>query len=346
MLALALALLVTAPEPVAVRKGPLDLSNAVDYSTLICIGTVERVETTAVPHDWAETDSDLAPTQAPLGRIAIERVLKGDPSAKVAYHETWSSWVCGSTSAHAGERRVFFLHPGAVSRANSSVRDAATAALGTAPVLRIVGSGDGFALIQEDKSGPFVSFGHVPDALLSVPTGGFRDSFERAQQSSHIPLGRFAAYVETRSRFDRANLAVSARVTSPVQEGQLRFDLRILPNGDARLALGNRNESEVRTFSLPRWDALRAELFLAGASEDASFSRGDRDGVQQRELVIRLDGHTLQFDDYGGLSAAPVDPARRAAATHRLRAWSLLRGAIECPECVDHRSQDSDWLNR
>jgi hypothetical protein len=160
---LALALLAVAVDPHPAEKSVLRLSDAVDGSTLICIGTVERVDTVVPPEGWRGQADGWSMRQAPaeltLGRVLVERVLKGDPATKVAYHEAWRSWTCDTTSAHAGERCLFFLGPGAVSDAAPLARESLAARVGGAPILCNLGSGDGIVPITVPESGePFVRF--------------------------------------------------------------------------------------------------------------------------------------------------------------------------------------------
>lgn len=351
MLLLLLALAQSTPEPAMidrVKKVPLPLMRVVDESTLICVGRVERVESVELPAGWNPTVRSSPAGPVAFDRIRVERVLEGDPSIRVVYHEAKHTWLCDSTSVPLDTRCVFFLTLGAVANASAEIRDALSTQFEGAPILASVGSGDGFVLVRTDENVPNVGVGDPPDVLLAGTRAQLEDPFERAILASRIPLDRFLAYVEDLSRFDRASVAVHARATTPLRPDEAPFDLRILPNGEARLSLGGVNEREVRhfTFSPEKWAVLRESLLERTKTTDVLYCRARTFEDAQRTLVVKLDGRRILFDEPGELSRSPIEPARREEASRCLQAWSLVRGAIDCASCVDHRASDENWLGK
>lgn len=155
ILALALVLIGVLEPPVP-KKGTLYLADAVESSTFICIGTKIESRTVRVPRDETEDASvfGATPTDAPLGVIHVERVLKGDASTEFVHHETWSSWTCDETGASIGRRAIYFLGPGIIARRPPSQREPILASLGARTIHRNVGSGDGIVTISGDADRP------------------------------------------------------------------------------------------------------------------------------------------------------------------------------------------------
>ncbi len=330
------------------EKIPLPLVRVVDESTLICVGRVESVESVVLPAGWNPTVRNSPAGPVTFERIRVERVLEGDPSIRVVYHEAKHTWLCDSTSVPLDGHCVFFLTPSAVASASAEIRDALSAKFEGAPVLASVGSGDGFVLVRTDEPAPNISIGDPPDVLLAGTRAQLEDPFERALLASRIPLDRFLAYVEDLSRFNRASLAVRARATTPLRPNEAPFDLRILPSGEARLSLGGVNEREVRkfTFSPEKLADLRESLLERMTTTDVVYSRARSLEEAQRTLVVKLDGRRIQFDEPKESSRSPIEPALRDAAIRCSQAWSLVRDAIDCATCADHRASDGRRLGK
>src|SRR5436190_8918636 len=121
MLAFALALAaLTTVEPA--EKLSTTLAERVDAASFICIGTVDEV--VPVPRPEGVDSGRFADEKGRLefARIRVERVIKGDAATKVVYHEAWPTWLCDSTSAHSGERSLFLLDAGVVSKMTATQR--------------------------------------------------------------------------------------------------------------------------------------------------------------------------------------------------------------------------------
>ncbi len=335
---LILALLVSAassPTTTApVEKSAIPLTAAVDASTFVCIGTVERVETLRLPAGWGEESIHSAPEIATFGRIRVERVLKGDPDTKTAWHETWKSWTCDMTTAHEGERCLFFLQPGAVSRANVEIRDAVARGLGVAPVYSNVGSGDGIVPILAREGVECVKFHVAPTAmqLEGVPY--------------HQRLAPLIEHVETLARFAPNRVAIHATTRRDPPKWKA-FDLRIRADGAVRLATGSGAGEVARVSQLDEsnWRTLRTSITRTLGSAPISF--GDPDTFNPyRSLRVALPGVALSFVDDDSVIVSGMEDDEFARYRATIDAWRLVRSAIDCPDCVDHSARDAELLKR
>ncbi len=359
-LALGLVSLTSIAGPAAARKLQIPLSAAVDESTFVCIGTVERVETITLPPNWSRrlgsgdgSDDDILdpfgtePTRATFGRIAVARVLKGDPTTKVAYHETWPTWTCDTTSAHVGERCLFFLCPGQAEGAAPDVRESIVALLGGAPVYSNVGSGDGIVPILTTAEGePYVRFAGAPKALgfpeSTVPAALRSDKWHGRQ-----PLAGICTYVEEVARFapELAVIRATSRSGRPPQ--WKAFDFRMLGDGSVRVATNFGAEEFVRVSKLetPAWSALRDSITTTLGPEPISLGEPDSYNPY-RSLRIRLPDARLSFVDDDSVIVSGMADAELATYRRVIRAWAVVREAVDCLDCVDHRSADKGWLAR
>lgn len=340
MIAISLALLTVAAEPLPAEKSVLRLSEAVDWSTLVCIGTIERIETISPPEGWAGREDGEArlrstPGVMTFGRIVVERVIKGDPTTKVAHHEAWRSWICDTTSAHVGERCLFFLGPGEVSRATQSGRDLVSASLGRGPILCNVGSGDGIVPITTPDAGePFVRF-HGAPAEYAVEGG--------EKHGGVVRLSKVLEHVEQLTRF--APELVAVRATSRRSDDRTGFDYRILADGSTCFATGA--TSTLRTSRLPErdWSALKSALSLAIGP--APIELGAAEAYYPfRSLHVALPGARLAFTDDDSVIVSGMGDAELARYRATIDAWRLVHAAMDCADCVDHSARDAELLKR
>lgn len=342
-LALALLLLPATLEPTPTRKTTLCLSDAVDYSTFICIGTVDRVDTVSLPVNWTGQDEhssngtgygDIAPTEVEFGRIVVERVLMGDPTTQVVYHEAWSSWMCDTTSAHEGQRCLFFLLPGEISRAVPSVGTFLNKRLGAGPILRSVGSGDGIVrILQTDSGVDFVRFDAAPDEYrLQDPADSNRD---------RLQLSKFVEHIETLAKFAPERIAV--RATSRQDGPRSGFDYRILADGSTCFAVNARSPLRVSKLTEASWSTLQSSLVLALGAERTEFGE-ENTYYPFRSLHIALPGTQLSFTDDDNVIVSGMSDAEFARYRSTIEAWKLVRATMDCADCVDHADRDAELL--
>ncbi len=341
---LLLALLLTgAAEPAVPKKGILHLADAIESSTFICIGTEIEARTVPVPPDESPNPSTFraTPAAAPLGVIRVERVLKGDPRTETVHHETWSSWTCDETGASIGRRAIYFLGPSIIASRPTARTEPILTSLGVRAIYRNVGSGDGIVTIADEADGIWVWFRGAPKALRPRIDPTNPVVIVRPGDELRIPLATFVGYIEDLCRFDSAALAIHARAFEPPRSGEHPFDLRILPNGDARLAIDSRYDEVVRTFTLEptAWNDLSMELVRL--AQDGYVDAGESADWLRRSLRVSIAGRAIRFLDPGNLN---MSPARRDSLRAAIQAWTLVRAAIDCPECADHRAADKVLL--
>jgi len=337
---LALALLLSgAVEPAVPKKGVLYLAEAIESSTFICIGTEIESLTVQVPREESEDASAFGatPASAPLGVIRVERVLKGDASTEFVHHETWSSWTCDETGASIGRRAIYFLGPGIIAQRPPSQRAPILNSLRARTVYRNVGSGDGIVTITNDADRPWVSFNGAPNVLRPRRDPTSDDPAVRSANEWEIPLAAFVGYVEDLCRFDSAALAIHARVFEPARSREKPFDLRILPNGDARLAIGSDVKEVVRTFTLEpaAWNDLSMELFRL--AQNGYVDAGEHADRLRRSLRVSVGNRAIRFSDPSNFSTSLT---RRDSLRTAVQAWALVRASFDCAECADFRAAD------
>ncbi len=340
MLWLALSVLNSLPPPVPVEKGTLFLQAAVDGSTLVCIGTVTGVDKVTLPADWnasrtagLDVIDRVVPTESPFGRIVVERVLKGDPTTKLVYHEAWTTWVCDTTSAHEGERCLFFLRPCQVETASQEVRNAISTAFGGAPVLRNIGAGSGIVPILFRDGQECVKFSGAPDDL-HIPDVRY-----------HQRLASVIPYIETLARFAPERVVLHATSRADSELSRKRFDFRVLADGGARLATNRGEVLRMSALDESSWRVLQASLATQVGSEPISFGEPGRYNPY-RSLRVALPGAQLSFTDDDSVIVSGMEDADLARYRRVLRTWALVRETMDCADCVDHRPADRDVLAR
>jgi len=335
MLALLLSLAPVVSGGESPRKGYLALADMVDRASLVCIGRVEEIVVVVSP----EPVGGLR--ELPIARVAVERVLKGAPETTEVFHEAWGTWICDTTGAKVGQRALFLLaSEGIVASASQAVKEQVLAALGPGVLLRSLGSGDGIALIVTENGEEVAYCQGAPLTLDSK-----RVRYART-------LAAVVDYVAELVRFSLDKVSVRARsgdatlYTSPSGS----FDLRLLPDGEARLAIRLGPAETVRRFTLdPRtWLDLRERL--------ASLLSGERRFVGEekgfsftRKLAIRLDEASLALAwprDWAPPAGWARDTAFAPAFADALRAWALVYAAIDCPGCDEYAVPDGLLLKQ
>ena len=327
---LALALLVTLGDP-SPKKGYYALADMVDHADFICIGRVDEIVMVS-PVQPLECGFSQPRGELPIARVTVERVLEGDATADVVYHEAWGTWTCDTTSAHVGEHALFLLsRTGCVAAAPDDVRNAVHAVIGSTNLFRNVGSGDGIQRITDSDGLSFVGGSGVPRAL----------EFEGSTRLADV-----IRYVEELQRFSLDAVAVHARSGHAWLNDTAGYDLRILPSGEARLATRLGPREEVRTFQLdPRdWVGLRNDLGALVAGQERRIG-SKAEHWPRRRLSVRADDGLLEFIE----PATPRDPsgltpAERLDLRDFLDAWTRVLGAIDCSECPSYAEEDRQRL--
>lgn len=338
----ALVLIAASLEPVAspssLRKALPRLSDQVDASTFVCIGTVDEVITVPFPNGIEAGGNGFesrASTELRFARVRVERVLKGDPSTRVVFHEAWSTWACDDTRDTPGERSLFLLGPGVIAAARVEDRIRAASALGSDLILRNVGSGDGIVPILRDGEREYVVRWGWPESLRG-PDGakGWR-------------LADVVAWIETSARFSPEAVTVHARCNEALPPGPDRgatFDLRILPDGSRRLAkwLGEAETVVVDRIDPALWIQLQSTLRHEVGSDDRVIDQAS--SWPARRLTIRIDERRFEFSQGRDQNLNHADEALKPVLHRALRAWAALWDVLDCPTCTDHRAVDARVL--
>lgn len=128
-----------------------------------------------------------------------------------------------------------------------------------------------------------------------------------------------------------------ARAFESARRSEKPFDFRILPNGDARLAIGAREDEVVRRFTLEaaKWNDVSMEFVRL--AQNGYVDAGERANQLRRSLRVSVAGRAIRFSDPGNFSTSP---ARRDSLRAAVEAWALVRTAFDCAECVDFRAAD------
>lgn len=344
----ALLVVPTAPSATLVRKGsPIALETAVESSILVCVGTVDQVVRVPLPDDWAGSRFQPPPRELVFGRIRVERVLSGDPNTEFAWHESWSTWACDTTSTMEGKRALFLLGAGEIARQTENARAAVTDQLGAELVLRNLGSGDGILPVTVvDEGVECVHYGGAPSAL-DLPLPGAFPSRPNARRAGTQALTTIANWIEELARFPERDCVIrmhSRGITDPRGE---TFDVRFLADGSYRLAINEGRHQTVRSGQIEAsaWDDLRAALERASTAAaplaDASAT------YDQRNLTVRLGGSDRRWSLPANVpDSADFTPELRGARDALISAWTLVRSAIDCADCADHRAADARALTR
>jgi hypothetical protein len=321
--ALLVAAIAAAASPV--EKGYSSLADTLDASTFVCIGRVTEI---IEVRSTGSIKGDLNPGRSvlPFARVAVERVLRGDARTSVVYHEAWGTWMCDTTEAEVGQRALFVLEPGSIAGASEVLRATVHDALGGVPVLRNVGSGDGILTITSTDGVEYVSAFGAPKALWSAQLRKYE--FERVLR-----------YCEELLCFSLESVSVHALAWE-----KSSFDLRILPDGRARLATQLGPDERVSAFRLDPhiWTDLRRDLESATAGRMRSVGTpGLHASVRRLALRFETGGLTLTEPAEGLRAGSQED---RLALQDALRAWSRVRAVIDCPDCADHSERDRALL--
>jgi len=105
-LAIVLGSFSTAPSVApALEIAPIELVDATAAADLIVRGRIARVVTLPC----AEEPSEWFSGGLVVAEIAVERVLKGDPSVKRALYLAQPTWICDATSGAVGDKGLFLL---------------------------------------------------------------------------------------------------------------------------------------------------------------------------------------------------------------------------------------------
>ncbi len=317
-------------------KGYYPLADQVDDSTFICIGRVEEILVIPTPAHLSD-DRALRRGSLPIARVTVERVLKGAKDVAVVYHEAWGTWTCDTTTAEVGQRALFLLRRGGeVQRAPEVVQEAVYAALGSDFLHRNVGSGDGIQPIHRDDGKDLVRCVGAPDVL----------DHERVRYAQS--LADVTAYIEELDRFalDAVSVHALSGYASLSSKDSGSFDLRIRPDGQARLATSLGCAEQVKTFELDSnaWRSMGHELerLIAGQKRIVG-DPGNRHLV--RELTLRTRLGSLSYAEPSDWSpAANWTSDQRFALVDALDAWAYVRSHIDCLQCDDHTEKDRIWL--
>lgn len=278
----------------------------------------------------------MAPQQLTFGRIAVERVLKGDPRTRVVLHEAWGSWMCDTTTTQLGDRCLCFLMPGQISHATPPVRALVEAKLGDVPILRNAGSGDGLPpIFASDLGVPVIRFLGAPEEY------GVRDA--RGQPSYDMDLAKVLQHVETLARFDPSLVAV--RATSRRHDDKRGFDFRVLADGSTLFTTGARAPLRTSKLAESEWSSLRTSLTRSIGTDAIEF--GDSNGFYpRRSLHVALTDARLSFADDESVIVSRMNGEEFGRYSATIDAWRLVYAAMNRPECVDHTAADEDALKR
>lgn len=342
LIATSLLVPTTSPTPLVRKGSPLPLETAVESSTFICIGTVDRVERVPCPSEWALGPMGYSPPrELPFARIRVERVLKGDSCTEFVWHETWTTWPCDTTQSLVGERALFLLGAAQTDRQSDAARAAVAQSLGPGLVVRNIGSGDGLEPIRlVDDGVECVHYGGAPYAL-DLPGPAAFPNRPNARRRGTQSLAAIAAWIEDLARFPRARCAIRMRSDALDEPRGQAFEVRFLADGSFRLAIGVDRYQVVRSGRIEAavWEPLRAAIERASA-EAAPLASASA-ALDRRDLTVRLDGADRRWSLPASVPDASTLPSdTRAAQNALLTTWELAHGALECLECADHGTAD------
>lgn len=331
LLALAAAALSSGAPPIS--KGPYPLSDRIDDATLICVGRVTHIYDVPSPIPLRNLAGELRTLR--VARVAVERVLKGDKSTSVVHHEAWPTWMCDTSSARIGERALFLLGPGLLPGYSKQIREVVYQEIGTETVYRNVGSGDGILRIRKTDGTEVVGVAEAPLALRSEVVHLASD------------FGKVLSYVERVCEYSLDAVRVHARWNSTVASPNGGFDLRILPDGRARLArLGPFNSEEGEsTYSIDEatWSRLQKKLGALVAGKRRKIGDAPRPHLQRR-LALRFDDGELVLREGWKDFHPGGSEERRATLKDALQAWALVHATLDCPGCEDQTEHDHALL--
>jgi hypothetical protein len=289
----------------------------------------------------------VPPPELTFGRIRIERVLKGDPSAEFVWHEAWRTWACDTTGALEGRRALFLLGDGVTGRQADAARAVIADHLGPGRILRNLGHGDGLLRITLAEEGiECVHYRNVPAELDLRRPGPFQHR-PNAGRPGTQSLESISTWIAELARFTDAACVIrmqSPELADPVGQA---FDARFLADGSYRLSIDEGRHQRVRSGRVEAavWDELCASLERASAIAAPLADPYPSPG--HRNLTVRLGGAQRRWwlpPTVPDSSSLP--PETRAPRDALVGAWALVRSAIDCSECADHRAADERALAR
>jgi hypothetical protein len=328
--ALAFVTLLFGSEP---RRLTVPFATTVDEATVVCVGTVDAIQTVELP----PAGSNPQPATAVFGHVKVERMLKGPADLREFWHEGWAAGFSEDmTVPGLNVRGLLLMGPPSMDHwASAELREHIRSELHTQLVLRNVGAGDGLIAIRNDGAGEYVERYTLPRALRAP---------QEAYPKGATRLADALAYIETLARFSGEALAVWAHSDAIGRDGA-SFDLRVLRDGSYRLASHVNDETVVLgRWEEPGWAKLRAveTQLLAGSSVQLESTKP---WMATRTLRIALDKSQLVFSN-AGLDPEHLDAETARAYKTALLCWAEIRAAITTPGLADHRARDRAWLDK
>lgn len=299
--------------------GMLGLADRVDLADRICVGRVVDVVEIELPGARALDGSGPLP-RLRFARVEVERTLKGDPAATVLHHEVWDEGTCGSTIAFPGQRALLFLEPSHLTSEQDRAR--VRTELGELP-WHAIGSGLGIVEIETIDGREVTRYAGQPESL-----GPERPA-----------LAGVVAYVEELVRFAPAKLAVHLRCRGAGTGDS--FDLRLLPDGQMRLArpLGGLEERSLARLPEADWDRLRERIEGLVGERDRTLGDELARADAHRLVVLRSRHAALVLrQPYGPRRPTHTAEARRTRED-AVMGWSLVLEELGVPSCADHAAR-------
>lgn len=310
----------------AVKVRETSLTELCDMSVTIVVGKVERIVETPMPGGGQESPSifgQLGPT-VPIAELVVERTLRGAVDLQRVRFLAAATWTCDTSSATVGERMLVFLTPW--ERFDESIRDKGVETRpAAAPIRQVAWSGRGKLTIVRDANGT-ECFQVMPDVLMP---SALRWNDEEAK------LDRVLEYVTALERFGPAITAVRVGgwrgTRSPDRPNDETFDLRVLPDGAYRLALGGTEAESVRTGNIDpaALTALASTLQPMDAYTGARKIEGFRGWPRARWMSVNVNG--VRFEDQVSPGMYAEDKAREPAF---LRRWAAARALVPEVACM------------
>jgi hypothetical protein len=341
MLAVALALELATVAAAPAKVAPIRFEDLVRYSDLVVVGSVVRIETLD-SHARPGTDPgllfDRLPPKVPFAELAVQRVLKGEPSVERVVYLATGTWTCDITTAELGERVLLFLSKEEGSKLIvPELRAEVAAQFPGSTTANILWSGRGRMPVDVRNEGEFATYWEgdviLPEDFPSVAGPEPEYDFIRSARVSD-----FAQRIQGLLESQRATW-VRASVTEP-RGDSLAWDLDIAWDLGVRLVIHEAAGDREALFRLTLEQTLELQHALRqiGRPVRESFGSGTpRLGV--RTLSI-LDPEAPLTTSLHLLDDRTLDPAGWREVSEVLELWTRLRGYFEEPTCADHRSED------
>jgi len=318
------------------------LPDLVDASTLVCVGTVDQVVTVTFPtpvRTLDESGKEILATELKFGRIRIAQVMKGDPTARFAFHEVWNLGSSDQTSAWVERPCLFFLAPGVVAKSTQEAFAHASRSLGSSLILRSVFKGKGVVPIE----------GVGDERRVRVSGAPFEA--DDGAHSGTIRLSRLAPVIADLAEFAPENLTVHIWCERIDRRPGMRpsisttFEARVLPSGRMRLATHLPGDEVTHSTIEPsRWAALQADLRTHLGGVDSGYN-ADRRYPIDRKLVVRIDGHVLTYKEIDEWHQRGLDAETQLVVERAMRSWKAVTDVVACPTYTDYRESDKRWLD-